>query len=128
VVLTEDDYFKYMIGVTKNSDLVPTSVQEALTNKALLFLGFRLDDWDFRVLYHSLLTFEGEAMRKHKQKKFVHISVQIEPEGIQEPENARRYLENYFKEENIDLYWGSTEDFIKELISYLPEKQKAAER
>lgn len=122
VVLTEDDYFKYLIGVTKNSDLVPTSVQEALTNKALLFLGFRLDDWNFRVLYHSLLSFEGEAMRKHKQKKFVHISVQIQPEGIQEPESARRYLENYFKEENIDLYWGSTEDFVKELLSYLPEK------
>lgn len=122
VVLTEDDYFKYLIGVTKNSALIPTSVQEALTNKALLFLGFRLDDWNFRVLYHSLLAFEGEAVRKYKQKQFVHISVQIEPEGIEEPESARRYLENYFREENIDLYWGSTEDFVKELLSYIPEQ------
>jgi hypothetical protein len=126
VVLTEDDYFKYLIGVTQNSALVPTSVQEALTNKALLFLGFHLDDWSFRVLYHSLLSFEGEAVRKTKQKKFVHISVQIEPEGIQEPESARSYLENYFREENIDLYWGSTEDFVKELLSYLPEKLEVA--
>ncbi len=128
VVLTEDDYFKYLIGVTQNSALVPTSVQEALTNKALLFLGFHLDDWSFRVLYHSLLAFEGEAVRKTKQKKFVHISVQIEPEGIQEPESARNYLENYFREENIDLYWGSTEDFVKELLSYLPEKLEVAGR
>jgi hypothetical protein len=128
VVLTEDDYFKYMIGVTRNSDLVPPAIQEALTNRALLFLGFHLDDWNFRVLYHSLLSFEGEAVRKHKQKKFVHISVQIEPEGIQEPDSARRYLENYFREENIDLYWGGTEDFVKELLSYLPEKEEATPR
>lgn len=119
VVLTEDDHFKYLIGVTKNADLVPTAVQEALTNRALLFLGFRLEDWNFRVLFQSLLSFEGEALRKYTKRRFVHIAVQLEPEGLQNPEIARNYLEKYFGEENINLYWGSTEEFIKELLFYL---------
>jgi hypothetical protein len=119
VVLTEDDYFKYLIGVTKNTDLVPPTIQEALTNKALLFLGFRLEDWDFRVLFQSLLSYEGEALRKHRKKRFVHIAVQLEPEGIGDPEKACSYLKERFGEENINLYWGSTEDFIKELTFYL---------
>src|SRR5690606_19717151 len=59
VVLTEDDYFQYLIGVTRNIGLVPMSVQEAMTNRALLFLGFHLEEWDFRVLFQSLLSFEG---------------------------------------------------------------------
>lgn len=116
VVLTEDDYFKYLIGITKNNNRIPTSVRHALTNTALLFLGFQLNDWNFRVLFQSLLTQAGRAARERPQ--FAHISVQIEPEEdrILEPESARRYLESYFsREANIFLYWGSIGDFIKEL-------------
>lgn len=121
VVLNEDDYFKYLIGVTENRDLVPTSIQEALTNRALLFLGFHLEDWDFRVLFQSLLSFEGGALRKSGKKNFVSIAVQLEPEGLANPDSARTYLESYFGKEDIYLYWGSSEDFIKELMYYLPE-------
>lgn len=119
VVLTEDEYFKYLIGVTQNADLIPASIQESLTNKALLFLGFRLHDWDFRVLFQSLLSFEGEALRKHKKQRFVHIAVQIDPEGIANSERARNYLKDRFKEEDIHIYWGTPEDFIRELSYYL---------
>jgi hypothetical protein len=79
-----------------------------------------LEDWDFRVLFQSLLSYEGEALRKHRKKRFVHIAVQLEPEGIEDPEKACSYLKERFGEENINLYWGSTEDFTKELTFYLP--------
>jgi hypothetical protein len=124
VVLTEDDFFQYLIGVTRNIELVPMSVQEAMTNRALLFLGFHLEDWDFRVLFQSLLSFEGGALRKSRRKNFVNIAVQLEPEGLANPETARRYLESYFVKEDIFLYWGSAEDFIKELMYYLPSREK----
>ena len=51
VVLTEDDYFDFLIGVTTNNDLIPAVVRRALADTALLFLGFNLDEWDFRVLF-----------------------------------------------------------------------------
>ena len=113
VVLTEDDYFKYLIGVTRDKDLIPGVVRRALADTALLFLGFRMDDWDFRVLFNSLMTQEGRSRRS----RYAHVAAQIDPEEgrIQEPERARRYLESYFQDADISIYWGSVEDFVQEL-------------
>jgi hypothetical protein len=113
LVLTEDDYFDFLIGVTKNNDMIPPFVRSALTNTALLFLGFRLDEWDFRVLFRSLMSQEGRNLRKG----FSHVAVQIDPEEGQmsDPEGARRYLSSYFQDARITLYWGSAETFAREL-------------
>jgi len=116
IVLTEDDYFNFLIGVTRNRDLIPKDVLQALVNSALLFVGFQLDDWQFRVLFHSLLDQQGSLLRGG----YPHVAVQIEPEEGRElePERARSYLEDYFfKGAEISLYWGSAEDFIAELLA-----------
>jgi len=116
VVLTEDDYFNFLIGVTRNRDLIPKDVLQALVNSALLFVGFQLDDWQFRVLFHSLLDQQGSLLRGG----YPHVAVQIEPEEgrILVPERARSYLEDYFaKGAEISLYWGSAEDFTTELLT-----------
>ncbi len=113
MVVTEDDYFDYLIGVTSNKDLIPGAVRRALADSALLFLGFQLDDWNFRVLYRSLMSQEGRSRRKG----YKHIAAQIDPEEgrILEPERARRYLESYFQDADISIYWGSAEDFVRDL-------------
>jgi hypothetical protein len=116
VVLTEDDYFDFLIGVTRNNKLIPNEVRAALADTALLFLGFKMDEWNFRVLFRSILSQQGSVRRG----LYAHIAAQIEPEEgrILEPERARRYLENYFSQgADISLYWGSPEDFIKELLN-----------
>lgn len=112
-VITEDDYFDYLIGVTSNKDLIHHEVKRVLADSALLFLGFQLDDWDFRVLYRSIMSQQGSERRK----KLPHIAAQIDPqEGrLIEPERARKYLEEYFSGADISIYWGSAEDFIKDL-------------
>lgn len=117
-VITEDDYFDYLIGVTSNKDLIHHEVKRKLSDSALLFLGFQLDDWNFRVLYRSIMSQQGSERRKN----LPHIAAQIDPEEgrLIEPERARKYLENYFGSADISIYWGSAEDFIKDL-----EKQAA---
>jgi SIR2-like domain len=114
LVLTEDDHFKYLIGVTRNRELIPEEVRRALTDSALLFLGFQLRDWNFRVLFHSLI---GQEVNP-RLLDYAHVGVQIDPEErrILEPEGARQYLEDYFKGAHVNIYWGSTEDFVKELL------------
>jgi len=117
VVLTEDDYFDFLIGVTGNKELIPSAVRRVLADTALLFLGFQMDEWNFRVLFRSILSQQGGSRRD----RYAHIAAQIEPEEgrILEPERARRYLENYFsKGADISLYWGSPVDFIKELLDH----------
>jgi hypothetical protein len=117
VVLTEDDYFDFLIGVTANKDLIPSAVRRALADTALLFLGFQLDDWNFRVLFRGLVGQQAGGRRN----RYANIAAQIDPEEGQalEPERARKYLESYFsKGADISLYWGSADDFLSELSTH----------
>ncbi|MFN2197546.1 MAG: CHAT domain-containing protein [Anaerolineales bacterium] len=114
VVLTEDHYFDFLIGVTRNQDLIPEAVKRALTDTALLFLGFQLDDWQFRVLLRSILAQQGGMRRA----RYPHIAAQLEPEEARllEPGRARKYLETYFSQgAQISLYWGAVDDFARDL-------------
>ncbi|MGY1636062.1 CHAT domain-containing protein [Geodermatophilus sp. SYSU D00742] len=113
LVLTEDDYFDFLIGVTRNQDLVPTTVRRRLSDSALMFVGFRLDEWDFRVLYRSLMSSEGG----NRRKSYTHVAVQIDPEedATIDAGRARSYLEEYFRDARVSVYWGTTEHFVKEL-------------
>jgi hypothetical protein len=113
IVLTQDNYFDYLIDVTRNNDIIPTSVRAKLTNTALLFLGFQLRDWDFRVFFSSIKGREGRALLG----KYAHVAVQIDPEQDRtiDPKRARQYLERYFSNTKISIYWGRAEDFLKEL-------------
>jgi hypothetical protein len=110
VVLTEDDYFDFLIGVTRYQDRIPKPLGPALTKRALLFLGFQIDQWNFRVLLRHFLSMEGINLGKRQ----VHVAAQIEPEEgrLLEPKNARAYLEEYYESPvNISIYWGSAQVF-----------------
>lgn len=114
LVLTEDDYFDFLIGVTSNKDLIPKAVRAALADSALLFLGFQMDDWNFRVLFRSIMSQPGSG----RLSDYAHIAVQVTPEEdrLLAPEQARKFLETYFQQvANITVYWGNSEDFINEL-------------
>ncbi|MBI5298292.1 MAG: CHAT domain-containing protein [Chloroflexi bacterium] len=115
LVLTEDDYFEFLIGVTSNKDLIPTVVRRALTDTALMFLGFQLDDWAFRIFFRSIMDLQGGGRRS----KYAHIAVQVDPDEIRnyDPRRAREYLEDYFEDDSISIYWGQSADFIRELVA-----------
>lgn len=113
LVITEDDYFGFLTGVTRHKELIPSAVRRALADSALLFLGFGIDDWDFRVLLGSVLDLQGRKRRN----LYAHVAAQIDPEAgrIQEPAGARRFLEKYFDNAHITIFWGSVADFTYEL-------------
>lgn len=115
LVLTEDHYFEYLIGVTKNRDLIPAVVRNAMVNTALLFLGFQWDDWSFRVLFRSVMGLQGGVSR---QSLYSHVAVQIEPDDVNnlDSKRAREYLLDYFDSSSkISIYWGQSYDFLREL-------------
>jgi hypothetical protein len=114
VVLREDDYFEFLTAVSRDRDAIPQVVRRAFVNSALLFLGFRAEDWDFRVLFHSIMQQEGGSRRKAHS----HVAAQLDPEAslTSEPEGARRYLESYFRQpHDVSLYWGSVDSFMETL-------------
>lgn len=122
LVLTEDDYFSFLTAVTRNEahkHSVPSSVARALSNSGLLLLGFHADDWDFRVLFSSILRQSGRALAEGCSS----VSIQVNPEEGRfiNPAKTYDYLNVFFKEhKKVDVFWGTTEEFLAKLLDAKP--------
>jgi len=122
LVLTEDDFFDYLIHVVKdaNNTAIPNEVRTAWSKNALMLLGFDLDDWAFRVLYRAIVQEEG-----HKSRLIygpLSAAVQLNPEEDRNlrPELALQYLEQVFGSQQISLSWSQPKDFLHEVWKLLP--------
>ncbi|MEV0565217.1 SIR2 family protein [Dactylosporangium sp. NPDC050588] len=123
LVLTEDDYLDYVIKVTQQDQCIPDSVWTELTGSALLLLGFRLEDWDFRGLLRLILNQQGTFRLGQR----THVAVQVDPVASTLDADAaqrylkaaRRYVQEYFRKTGLTIeftvYWGAALDFIREL-------------
>lgn len=125
LVLTEDDYLDYLIGASKNRALVPEVVRSCLANSSLLFLGFQICDWSFRVLFRLIMSQGGSS----RLKRYAHTAVQVDPEGdlLKDAEEARKYLKDYYGSENISIFWGGSDEFLRQLHPRLPDLSSLAE-
>lgn len=115
MVLTEDDYFKYLTTWTTVKGQVLRGLQSNLTNSNLLIMGFGLDDWDFRVLFRSIFTMGGASPRL---SKLAHIAVQVTPESdFLEADAVQDYLEQYYSRTatRFAVRWGTPSELLTEL-------------
>ena len=55
MVLTEEDYIKFLTVAPIENIGVPNVIAGKLGVSTLLFLGYGLEDWDFRVIFHALI-------------------------------------------------------------------------
>jgi hypothetical protein len=116
VVLTEDDYFDYLISWNEYKERIPNLVGYQTTNTSLLFLGFQPTDLGFRVLMRLIKSQGGSG----QLEQCPHVAVQIDPDedNLINAARARRYLETYFKSAaatTFAIYWGSPGEFLAEL-------------
>jgi hypothetical protein len=138
LVISEDDYFDYLIWVSQDRTRgkaqnplpgigapsppavggaqIPLAVSGAWSRNALLFLGFHVDDWPFRVLLHSVADPEAGI----RSRRPTSVAVQVDPEASSflQPVLASKYLEKYlaqFRNIHTNIYWGTAQDFVGEL-------------
>ena len=111
LVLTEDDYVDFLVNLAKDENLLPPRVKEAIAGSSLLFVGYKLADINFRVLFRGLLSSMEGVLRK------VSIAVQLPPDGYSEDElgNVRAYLASYFEKTNVKVHWSDASLFLAEL-------------
>ena len=64
LVLTEDDYLDFLVAVSRDAELLPHQIQRALAGTSLLFVGYRLTDWDFRVIHRGLVMAGEPSLRR----------------------------------------------------------------
>lgn len=104
IVLTEDDYLDFLVAISSEPKLLPHQIKKALAGASLLFIGYRLADWSFRVLHRGLVMAGEQSLRR------LSVTVQLRPT---DPE--REYLEKYFGALNVRVYWGTAKEFASEL-------------
>jgi hypothetical protein len=119
LVLTEDDYIDFLIRFGEDQNLLPPRIKEAFSTSSVLFLGYRLADMNFRVLFRALSRFLEEGSAE------VHLSVQLAPLSqelkAEDRSRALAYLTKYFDRLNIRVYWGTCQQFAKELRQKLKD-------
>jgi hypothetical protein len=118
LVLTEGDYLEFLVRIASSRDdealrIIPTAILSALTDNPLLFVGYSLQDWTFRVLFHGLLRRIPGINRRRN------VSVQLLP-AVNQPkeeaeDRARVFLTRYFEDWRISIFWGTATAFCTEL-------------
>jgi SIR2-like protein len=112
LVLTEDDYLDFLVNLSRDQDkLLPPRIQQALTEASLLFIGYRLVDWDFRVLFRGLVHSTEASLRR------VSVAVQLPPHAPEpgHQHTVQKYLTDYFEDIKVRVYWGTAREFATEL-------------
>jgi hypothetical protein len=105
IVLTEDDYLYFLAGIGQEK-LLPKPIQQALTRSTCVFIGYRLADWNFRVLFQGLRAYSMAG---------VSIAV-LKPPGDDElARRQREYLDRYYANMKLTVYWGTAGEFAREL-------------
>jgi hypothetical protein len=109
LVLTEDDYLEVLANLVREQQLLPEFVSEALRDHTCLFIGYRLADWNLRVILEALRGRLGTR----------NIAVLPAP-GKSEEERAaaRKYFDEYYRQAlDLRVYWGTAREFCRELRS-----------
>jgi SIR2-like domain len=102
MVLTEDDYIDFLAHSRGNREMLPHPVLASLSHTMLLFMGYSLTDWTFRVLFRSIEPSISSGRW--------HVAVQLHPSKSEE-----RYLSERLARMNVRIFWGDAKDFVAEL-------------
>ena len=121
MVLTVDDYMDYLVRIARDYNyLIPRDIDAAFNSTTLLFLGYRLEDLELKVILRGLLT-----QLDLERWDMLHVAVQIESTPFDDAmeEDVLRFFQRYFSKSRIDVFWGSTQQFIAELHCHWQEYQ-----
>lgn len=117
LVLTEDHYLDFLVQTSQTPSPIPDGIKKSFKLHCLLFLGYRLKDLEFRVLLRSLASHAPHSSDvEHLSVQVVTTDQMLSPAHIEE---ARAYLSkycgNYCGKLRINVYWGTSRQFVAEL-------------
>lgn len=112
LVLTVDDHLDFLAAISRDASAVQSQgrpavhprIKDALTLRSLVMVGYRPNDWDFRVLFRGLIKHYPQAM------KLPRVAIQLEND-----ESAKSYLEHYLRQADFDVIAQDPAQFINDL-------------
>jgi hypothetical protein len=111
LVLTEDSHLDFLVRISAEQERIPPTIWAALANSTLMFMGYSLHDWEFRTIMRGLVA------TREQRRNFKHVAVQLDLGDVDEKhiEAMQSFLQQYFQEAEINVYWGSMQQFVAEL-------------
>jgi hypothetical protein len=105
MVLTEDDYETFLLGFGLDDNLIPPSVRIAISQYPLLFVGYSLRDWSFRVLFRAVV-------KEYEQNAGIPgITVQLSPAEVTDQAAATAYITKKYEQIGLKIFWGTASQF-----------------
>jgi hypothetical protein len=90
IIITEEDYIKFLTVIGREDERgVPGLIKSRIIDSTLLFLGYSLEDWDFRTLFKGLIEGLAEGAQR------VSYAIQKEP-----PE----FWQEVWKKKNVEIF------------------------
>jgi len=111
LVLTENDYLDFLVRVSAETERIPPYIRAAMANSSLMFLGYSMNDWGFRVILRGLVT------TLPRRRKIKNLGVQLDPKdvSVDDAMAAQRFLQDYFQNIEVNVFSGSLQQFMAEL-------------
>jgi len=100
IIITEDDYIEFLTVVGITDVGIPKQIGSKLIQSTLLFLGYGLEDWDFRTIYKGLIE---QLERRTQLKSF---AIQKKPSAC---------WRDFWDKKNVVIYDEDLFDFADDL-------------
>jgi SIR2-like domain len=100
VIISEEDYIEFLIIAGVRNVGIPRLISDKLVDSTLLFLGYGLEDWDFRTIYKALIE---RLPWREKRKSF----------AIQR--NPSKFWEDFWASKQVKIYDVDLYEFADEL-------------
>jgi hypothetical protein len=109
VIVTEDDYIEFLTLVDKQEERigVPRLISSKIAYSTLLFLGYSLEDWDFRTIYKGLI----EKLPKNQRRKS--FAIQKDPS---------EFWVRFWQKKGVEIYDMDLYEFAEQLETQYQER------
>jgi hypothetical protein len=105
-VITEEDYVSFLGRLGSGDSVIPADLVNLMQSRTLLFLGYALRDWNFRVLLDRLNRMRHQAIRSYA------IAYDIDP--------AESRL---WDQRNVSVFNADLNEFVPRLDAALAQTQ-----
>lgn len=106
-IITEDDYLDMLSYMHKKDEGIPTLITGRFGVSTLLFLGYSLDDVDFKVLHKVIEKFPSSNR----------------PPSYAIQKSSSTFAQDYWKKKDVQIYNLDLHEFMTELSqAYLSQK------
>jgi hypothetical protein len=102
--MTDEDYMDFLMRVREDREIVPLAVRFRLQRRPNLVLGFDPQAWDFKALFHGLMTWNYERRAGG--------IIQLEATEKQSEASVRQIAAGLAKS-HLELFWGDAASLLR---------------